>query len=459
MLAEQLVGVARERRKQRMDTRERIVDGLSAALFTVAAVAIALLLPSDRSVDPVLVAALVIGYAAVSRVRFEFGDGYVVPEPLLFVPLLLLGPLPLVPLLAASAALLGRLPDLIRADWHAQRWITAIGDSWFCLGPVLVVAALAPGEPTLGNAEVYGLAFLAQLSCDFGWALARDRLIGQRLPLATLLRNYSGSARVDAVLSPLAFMIALTAADQPLALLVIAPFLWLLETFARDRQARYTAALELHRAYRGTVMLLTDVVEHNHAYTAEHSRSIVDLVHVVADEMGVSVDDRQELEFGALLHDVGKIAIPKEILDKPSSLSADELEVIKTHTIEGQFLLDRIGGLLGRVGEIVRSCHERWDGHGYPDGLAGEEIPLAARIVFACDAYSSMTTDRVYRAAMSKEEALQELRGNAGTQFDPAVISILAKVVEQGEPVLTPVTSVRAVLAGARVPKHIGAAT
>ena len=100
----------------------------------------------------------------------------------------------------------------------------------------------------------------------------------------------------------------------------------------------------------------------------------------------------------ALLHDVGKIVIPKEILNKPGALSDDEFELMKTHTIEGQVLLDRVGGLLGRVGAVVRSCHERWDGHGYPDGLAGYEIPLAARIVFACDAYNAMTTDRPYRS-------------------------------------------------------------
>jgi HD-GYP domain-containing protein (c-di-GMP phosphodiesterase class II) len=94
-------------------------------------------------------------------------------------------------------------------------------------------------------------------------------------------------------------------------------------------------------------------------------------------------------------------------------------------------LLDRVGGLLGRVGTIVRSCHERWDGNGYPDGLAGYEIPLPARIVFACDAYSAMTTDRPYRAAMSRETALEELWANAGSQFDPRIVAALAQVVRR----------------------------
>jgi HD-GYP domain-containing protein (c-di-GMP phosphodiesterase class II) len=95
-------------------------------------------------------------------------------------------------------------------------------------------------------------------------------------------------------------------------------------------------------------------------------------------------------------------------------------------------MLDRVGGLLGRVGQIVRSCHERWDGGGYPDGLTGEEIPLAARIVFCCDAYNAMTTNRPYRNAMSADDALHELRENAGAQFDPWVVAGLIRVVERG---------------------------
>jgi HD-GYP domain-containing protein (c-di-GMP phosphodiesterase class II) len=105
---------------------------------------------------------------------------------------------------------------------------------------------------------------------------------------------------------------------------------------------------------------------------------------------------------------------------------------MKTHTIEGQALLERVGGKLARIGEIVRSCHERWDGRGYPDGLMGEEIPLAARIVFCCDAFSAMTTDRPYRRAMDNAAALEELRANAGSQFESQVVDAVVAVVEEG---------------------------
>jgi HD-GYP domain-containing protein (c-di-GMP phosphodiesterase class II) len=241
-------------------------------------------------------------------------------------------------------------------------------------------------------------------------------------------------------------------------LLTIGPFVWLLEVLSRDRRERYTAALELQRAYRGTVMLLADVVEFDDQYTADHSRSVVELVHATADVLGVERSRRQELEFAALLHDVGKIAIPKEILNKPAALTDSEFEVMKTHTIEGQFMLDRVGGLLGRVGEIVRSCHERWDGTGYPDALRGEEIPLESRIVFAADAFNAMTTNRPYRNAMSTADALEELRAGAGTQFDPTVVEALCSLIEAGAPVsASAADEVRALLARTTVPDGVGA--
>jgi HD-GYP domain-containing protein (c-di-GMP phosphodiesterase class II) len=254
--------------------------------------------------------------------------------------------------------------------------------------------------------------------------------------------------RIDAALWPLAVVASIVAFDEPLALLCLIPVLWLLHTFSHERRERYDAALELNRAYRGTVMLLSDVVEADDNYTADHCRGVVTLVTAVADELEIEPDARQELEFAALLHDVGKIVIPKEILNKPGALTEQEFELMKTHTIEGQVLLDRVGGLLGRVGSLVRSCHERWDGNGYPDGLAGYEIPLPARIVFACDAYSAMTTDRPYRAAMSQETALEELWANAGTQFDPRVVSALATVIRNGTHVeSSPALDVQQVLA------------
>ena len=418
----------------------------STILFIAAAVVVALLVPDQRDADLPTIVGLTLAYTLLLRVRFEFADLYVAPEQLLFVSVALICPLPYVAIVVATASVLSMIPDAIEGAWHPERWVGRLADCWFCLGPVIVLALLAPGEASLAHAWVYMLALGAQLLFDVAWALVRDVVVdGLRIP--EVLDGMLGTARVDVVLSPIALMFAVPAADDPLVLLTLLPLIWMLEFFARDRQARYASALELQRAYRGTVTLLSDVVEFEDPYTAAHSRSIVELAEVVGEKLGVPRHDRQRLEFAALLHDVGKIAIPKDILNKPASLTAEEFDLMKTHTMEGQFMLDRVGGLLGEIGEIVRSCHERWDGSGYPDGIAGESIPLPARIVFACDSYNAMTTDRVYRPALSTEEAVAELTLHSGSQFDPVVVGALLEVVEEGEPVVASTDGIRAILA------------
>jgi putative nucleotidyltransferase with HDIG domain len=180
-------------------------------------------------------------------------------------------------------------------------------------------------------------------------------------------------------------------------------------------------------------MLLSDVVEADDNYTADHCRGVVDLVNAVADELEIDQDVRQELEFAALLHDVGKIVIPNDIINKPGPLSPEEWTIVKTHTVEGQKMLDRVGGVLREVGLVVRASHERWDGSGYPDGLAGHAIPREARVISCCDAFSAITTTRSYRPGQSAAEAIVELTDNAGTQFDPEIVAALVRVLRRSQ--------------------------
>jgi putative nucleotidyltransferase with HDIG domain len=236
---------------------------------------------------------------------------------------------------------------------------------------------------------------------------------------------------VDAGLAPVGLLVAFAAVDKPYLVLLVLPLVGLLSLFARERGQRIDAALELGHAYRGTAMLLGDVVEADDAYTGEHSRDVVSLTLEVADELGLDARERRNAEFVALLHDVGKIRMPAEIINKPGPLDPDERKIIETHTVEGQAMLTRVGGLLGEVGNIVRSCHERWDGEGYPDGLAGDRIPLIARIVCCADAFSAMTTDRPYRRALSVEDAIAEVRRCSGTHFDPWVVDAVVEVVSR----------------------------
>ena len=440
-----------------MEPRERTIVWALGLAYVAAATTIAVLMPWNRPIHVWVAVVLLAIFVAIDRVHFEIGSVTAVATPLVVVPMLFLLPLPLVPMLAPLGYLISTLPDYISRKKHHDRWIYSFSDAWFTIGPVVVLGLLDSGPPRVAAGGVYLLAFFAQAVTDevphaIRERLARDVSLRENL-VATLWIN-----RVDAVLWPIGLLTAIVAYDNPIAVVFVAALVWLLGTFARERRERYSAALELNRAYRGTVMLLSDVVEADDNYTADHCRGVVSLVTTVADELEIDEDSRQELEFVALLHDVGKIVIPKDILNKPGALSDDEFELMKTHTIEGQVLLDRVGGLLGRVGAVVRSCHERWDGHGYPDGLAGYEIPLPARIVFACDAYNAMTTDRPYRAAMSQETAIEELWANAGTQFDPRIVAALASVIKRGGGAeLSPAHAVRTVLAGTGVTDELPA--
>jgi diguanylate cyclase (GGDEF)-like protein len=186
---------------------------------------------------------------------------------------------------------------------------------------------------------------------------------------------------------------------------------------------------ELDRAHLGTAAALAAALEAKDSYTAEHAASIADLAVEVGRMLGLAEDDLRDLRLGAIFHDIGKIAVPDAILGKEGPLDPDEVLVIRRHPEVGEQILAPVPFLAG-VRRIVRHDHERWDGGGYPDGLAGEDIPAGARIVLVVDAWHAMTSDRPYRAAMAPEEARAELLAHAGTQFDPAVVSALLRVLE-----------------------------
>jgi HD-GYP domain-containing protein (c-di-GMP phosphodiesterase class II) len=166
-------------------------------------------------------------------------------------------------------------------------------------------------------------------------------------------------------------------------------------------------------------------------YTGMHTRQVVELSVQVSKELRLDATRQRDIEFAALLHDVGKIRIPAEIINKPGKLDAREWDIIRRHTIEGESMLRQVGGTLAGVGRLVRASHERFDGHGYPDGLVGASIPIESRIVSVCDAYNAMTTERPYRSARRAQEALEELRRCAGSQFDPEVVKAVEKVLHR----------------------------
>ena len=172
------------------------------------------------------------------------------------------------------------------------------------------------------------------------------------------------------------------------------------------------------------VLALAQALEERDRYTGEHSESVVDLTARVGESLALQSDEIALIRTAALLHDIGKVGIPDGILHKPGPLDEREWEIMRQHPAIGERILRALPGM-GSIARIVRHEHERWDGGGYPDGLAGEAIPIGARIILACDAYHAMTSDRPYRRAMSHRDAMAELTGNAGTQFDPRVVEAL----------------------------------
>jgi diguanylate cyclase (GGDEF)-like protein len=172
------------------------------------------------------------------------------------------------------------------------------------------------------------------------------------------------------------------------------------------------------------VAALAQALEERDNYTGEHSESVVDLAGHVADAMGLEPHEITTIRSAALLHNFGKVGISDEILNKAGPLDEEEWEIMRQHPVIGERILRAIPGM-GAVARIVRHEHERWDGTGYPDGLAGDAIPVGARITLACDAYQAMTSNRPYRAALSHQMAIAELTANAGSQFDPKVVEAL----------------------------------
>jgi HD-GYP domain-containing protein (c-di-GMP phosphodiesterase class II) len=426
--ADALIERSRQLAATPLGDRDRLASFLLGGSFLAASVALATLAHSSRQAGPWTLVVFVACYALASRIDFEIGTGSAPPTQLVFVPMLALLPVQYVPLCVVGGLLLGGLPDYARGRVPVDRSLLRLVNSWHAVGPALVLVAAGQPEPTARNLPIYALALLAQFAFDFASTALRDRL-GLGVSPLSLLRFMVWIWAVDAALTPIAVLAALGFSTHPTLVVVSLPLIGLLAYLARERQVRIDHALELGHAYRGTAMLLGDVVEADDAYTGSHSRDVVSLVIDVADRLGLDAGQRRDAEFAALLHDIGKIKVPGEIINKPGKLTDEEWEIMKTHTVEGERLLSQVGGILGNVGRIVRSCHEDWDGTGYPDGLVGEEIPLVARIVRACDAFSAMTTDRSYRKARPVEEAVAELKRCSGTDFDPLVVETLAAAV------------------------------
>jgi HD-GYP domain-containing protein (c-di-GMP phosphodiesterase class II) len=438
--AEQLHRLYDEQRASALPSRERFTESIATVLLLVACLAIAAL--DDWHAPDLLLLAVFVGlYAAFWQVTFKVASIAATPLQILFVPMWFLFDPALLPVIVAAGQVTGNVVTVLRGHGR-QRWgrvVLGVPDAWYAMGPAIVLAAFGTQEARLDQWWIYALAFGAQCAVDAITTLARC-LAARGTSPRDQFEGIGWIWMVDGALTPLGFVVALSSDQTPYIALAMAPLAGLLALFAKEREDRIQSALELSSAYRGTARLMGDVLEADDAYTGgEHTQGVVELSLAVGRNIGLSAQQLRTLEFGALLHDIGKLRVPNEIINKPGKLTDEEWAIIKLHPGYGQEMLDRVGGELSHAGRVVRAHHERWDGAGYPDGLAADEIPIEARIITVCDSFSAMTTDRSYRKGMRVEEALAELRRCAGTQFDPLLVDELERVVGGSRPALTSV--------------------
>ncbi|MEA2460177.1 MAG: hypothetical protein QOH90_354 [Actinomycetota bacterium] len=278
-----------------------------------------------------------------------------------------------------------------------------------CIHPEIAAGFLAHGEPfVLGPEEYESYQGAAEFGGGLSLAVAPVRLesrSGCLMAAAPAMGDYEFSERKMRLLAGIV--------DQ-----------------AKLAISEASSFENLEKTFLSTVEALANALEAKDEYTSSHTRSIVDMSLDVGERMGMDAPALKQLELVALFHDIGKIGIPSSILLKPGPLTPEEREIMQTHTILGERILQPIERLQ-RVRKIVRSCHEHFDGSGYPDKKVGESIPIESRIVLVCDAFDAMTTDRPYRARLTTEEACRRLNESAGTQFDPSIVKIFMDVLQQ----------------------------
>lgn len=188
---------------------------------------------------------------------------------------------------------------------------------------------------------------------------------------------------------------------------------------------------QLQSTYLSTVKTLVSIIEAKDAYTRGHTERVADYAVAIAEHMKLPKEERKRITFGAVLHDIGKLGVYENLLNKTGRLSEEEWNILKGHPEVGASIIENMEFLSGTVA-LVRHHHERYDGKGYPDNLQGDDIPLGARIITVADSFDAMTTDRPYRQALSLEEAIATLQNNSGSQFDPVIVEHFIQVIRNG---------------------------
>jgi putative nucleotidyltransferase with HDIG domain len=336
---------------------------------------------------------------------------------------------------AALAQWLRRRGQLYKAVFDAANFALSVAAASLIFHAVpqpRLLAALLAGLAYAGinnGLLCFVMSLSEQVSCRsiwferFHWARFHFALFGPVALAGSIAYEQIGVA-------------GLVAFALPPALMILSVRQYLERTTAAVEEIR-EANLQLRRAHRDTIAALSRSMEAKDVYTGGHTERVATLAVALARELGYRNGELEAIEIGALLHDIGKIGIPEQILRKDGPLTEAEWDVIKTHPLVSDYILSELD-LHPFVRQCARSSHERIDGTGYPDQLAGNDVPMPARIIFVADAYDALTTTRSYRPARPPIVALAEIRANSGTQFCPRVVAALENISRTQPTLLNP---------------------
>ncbi len=349
--------------------------------------------------------------------------------PMTMAAMLLLGP--------TAAAFVGGIPALSPSTFRSRRGlattaynmgqfvVTSLATGWLYLamgGRILVsdgvTTPLAPADFPSILVPLAGAAIV----CALGNAILASLGVGvlYSLPFRDTFLSAAGYVPSLIALISVGYMIAQVMASSALSL-----FLFVFPLAVA--QSLYQRFKSLKEAYADTVRSFVGALEAKDTYTHGHSERVAEYAMSIGEEMGLDERNLERLEYSALLHDIGKISLSQVLLNKPGSLTDQEMGLMKRHPAEGAEMIGRVPPLAG-LAEYVLQHHEHHDGGGYPLGNGGEQVPLLSRILSVADAYDAMTSDRAYRPALPKEEALRRLRECSGTQFDPTIVEVFLAV-------------------------------
>jgi hypothetical protein len=339
---------------------------------------------------------------------------------------------------AAIVQWVRRRPELYKAIFDAANFSLAGAfaslifeglEGWRLLAAVVAGAAFA----AINNGFLcLAMSFAEQTPIEkiwferFHWARFHFILFGPVALAATVAYEQVGIA-------------GLVAFTLPPALMILSVRQYLERTAAAVEEARQ-ANLNLRRAHKDTIAALSRSMEAKDSYTGGHTERVAEVAVGLARHLGYRDEELEAIEIGALLHDIGKIGVPGQVLRKNGPLTDDEWELVKKHPLISDYILSELD-LHPFVRQCARSSHERIDGTGYPEGLSGDQIPLPARIVFVADALDALTSTRPYRPARPMLAALAEIRAHAGTQFCPRVVKALEELWRREPKLFTPVPS------------------